>query len=374
MSWRIALVAASVALGVLALELGVRMITAFDTNYLDEVVARRSSRPGRTLNLGDFIRPDPDELIVYGLAPSIAGRFLGEPLEINSLGMRDVERTLARDRDAVRIVGLGDSHMFGWGVRREETFLAVLEGSLNRRFPGRPFEAWNLAVPGYNSVQEVETLASKAATIRPDVVIINWVGNDMDLPSFLAERPNVYTVRQSFLYELVRRRLRSTLGKSVRSFTLVPVEADAHTGLSGVDAATVPERYRPLLGVGNMLRAFERLAELARRQHFRPVVLFDWNFPEADTAKAESHDPWRMSFKRRCADAGFLVVDSEERILRYLAEHRLDRSALWISSSDPHPSVLRHRLIGEALFEALVASGAIPNEGSSGLTASADRR
>jgi GDSL-like Lipase/Acylhydrolase family len=353
---RIALLASSVAASLLVLEVAVRVVTAFDTNYLDEVFSRPALAPGRELTLGDLIRPNAADSIVYELRPGGRGRFLGKPVAINSLGMRDGERALAKGPETFRIVGLGDSHMFGWGVRQDETFLALLEKNLNAHSSGRKFEVWNLAVPGYNSVQEVEAFAAKVKAIAPDLVIVNWVGNDMDLPSFLAKRPDVYSLRKSFLFELMRRRWRTWRGKRVRSSTLVLVES---TGLSNLKADEVPERYRPLLGRANMLQALDRLAKLAGKYRIRPVVLFDWNVPEADPAKAESHDPSRLLVKRWCAARGYLVVDTEEGVLRYLQAHHLDASALRLSAKDPHPSVLRHRLIAEELFASLARSGAV---------------
>jgi lysophospholipase L1-like esterase len=357
---RVALVAASMAVSLLALEVAVRVATAFDRNYLDDIASPRELAPERELTLGDLVRPTADDSMVYELRPGVRGRFLGLATAINSLGMRDGERELVKKPGTRRIVGLGDSLMFGWGVRQEETFLALLEADLNARSSGPRFEVWNLAVPGYNSVQEAETFAVKADAIGPDLMIVNWVGNDMDLPSFLGERPDVWSMRRSFLLELVRRRWRAWHGKRLKSSNLlVPVGFDERSLLPKMKAEEVPERYRPLLGTENMLRALDRLAGLARKYRIRPVVLFDWNSPQADPARAESHYPSRMVVKRWCAARGYLVVDTEERVLRYLQEHHLDASALWLSSSDPHPSALRHRLIAEELFASLVRSGAI---------------
>ena len=357
--WRIALAAVSVALSFLALEVAVRVVTAYDRNYLDEIASPRNLAAERELELGDLVRPSADDSIVYELRPGMRGRFLGAEVSINSLGMRDGEREPVKRPGTFRIVGLGDSLMFGWGVRQEETFLALLEEQLNAHFSGRRFEVWNLAVPGYNSVQEAETFVVKADAIGPDLVIVNWVGNDMDLPTFLAERPDVWSLRKSFLLELVRRRWKAWRRKRLSSFGLIPVEFDKHSFLPKLRAEEVPERYRPLLGTDNMLQALDRLAGLARKHGIRPVVLFDWNSPQADPARAESHDPSRTAVKRWCAERGYLVIDTEERVLRYLQEHHLDTSALWLSSSDPHPSVLRHRLIAEELSASLLDSGAI---------------
>jgi hypothetical protein len=359
-SWRrIALAAASVLTSLVALEVAVRIATASDRNYLDEIVSPRVLVPGGDLALGDLVRPTADDSIVYELRPGVRGRFLGAAVAINSLGMRDGERELAKKPETFRIVGLGDSLMFGWGVSHEETFLALLEKQLNAGSSGRRFEVWNLAVPGYNSVQEVETFAAKADAIEPDLVIVNWVGNDMDLPSFLAERPDVWSVHKSFAFDLARRRWKAWLGKPVKSSTLVPVEFDERSLSPKLKPEEVPRRFRPLLGTDNMLGALDRLAGLAGKYGIRPVVLFDWNSPEADPAKAESHYPSRLLVKQWCAARGYLVIDTEERVLRYLRKHRLDASALWLSPSDPHPTPLRHRLIAEELFASVQDSGAI---------------
>ena len=356
---RLGLVVSSVVAGLLVLEIAVRLVGAFDRNYLDELGSSRAIEPDRELALGDLVRQNPDDSIVYELRPGVQGRFLGMPVVINSLGMRDRERVRAKGPKTFRVVGLGDSLMFGWGVRQEETFLALLEKELNARLSKASFEVWNLAVPGYNSVQEVATFAAKADSIRPDLVIVNWVGNDMDLPNFLAERPDVYSPRRSFLFELVRRRWRAWRGKRVSSSTLVPVTFDESSRLPNITAEEEPARYRPLLGTENMLQALDRLARLARQYGIRPVVIFDWNSPQADPAKAESHYPSSVAVKEWCAARGYQVVDTEERVLRYLQSHDLDARALWLSSSDPHPSVLRHRLIAEEMLASLMRSGAI---------------
>jgi lysophospholipase L1-like esterase len=348
-----------VAAALLALEVAVRVVSVFDRNYLDELAAPRARDADRELALGDLVRQNADDSIVYELRPGVRGRFLGAPVAINSLGMRDRERTPAKAPETLRIVGLGDSLMFGWGVRQDETFLALLEKALNERSSKPSVEVWNLAVPGYNSVQEVATFAAKADLIQPDLVIVNWVGNDMDLPNFLADRPDVYSLRRSFLFECVRRRWRAWRGKRVSSSTLVPVPFDESSRLPKLRPEEVPARYRPLLGTENMLQALDRLAGLAREHGIRPIVLFDWNSPQADPTKAESHYSSRIAVKEWCAARGYQIVDTEERVLRYLQSHDLDVSALWLSSSDPHPSALRHRLIAEELIAALVQSGAI---------------
>jgi len=64
----------------------------------------------------------------------------------------------ARAAGTFRVVGIGDSAMFGSGVSDGENHLAILERIVGRRFPGLKVETINTAVPGYNTIMEVETL------------------------------------------------------------------------------------------------------------------------------------------------------------------------------------------------------------------------
>ena len=196
--------------------------------------------------------------------------------------------------------------------------------------------------------------------IRPDLVIVNWVGNDMELPNFLAERPNVYSLRRSFLLRAhppslacVARQAREVLDAGARCRSTRARETQARR------RTEVPERYRPLLGTENMLQALDRLARPRPRTSNPPGRPVRLELAAGGSRPAESHYSSRIAVKQWCAARGYLVVDTEQRVVQYLESNHLDASVLWLSSSDPHPSVLRHRLIAEELVDALVRSGAI---------------
>ena len=328
------------------LEVAVRVEAVFDRNYLDAIVNSPEPRTNGELTLGDLIRPNADDLIVYELRPNLRGRFMGQEVSLNSLGMRDLERSRVKAPGTFRMAGLGDSHMFGWGVAREDSFLSVLESLLNQRIPGRHFECWNLAVPGYNSVQEVEAFAAKADTLQPDLIVISFVANDMDLPNFLADRPNFWTLRKSFLRELVRRRTALLHGKSLSPLDLYGLRPQEQ--LESVARINVPARFRPLLGTENMIGAYRRLGDMARSRGIPAVLVFTGTDPTGVEAMMKVG-----------AESGFRTVDPTARITRYLAAHELQRSALAVGHDDPHVSALTHRLIAEALFDFLVDRGLV---------------
>ena len=102
-----------------------RLVVAFDRNYLDEL-GSPAIEPDRELALGDLVPAGCRRL--DRLRVAVQGRFL-DAVVINSLGMRDREGCPQKGPETFRVVGLGDSLMFGWGVRQEETFLGRCRGS-----------------------------------------------------------------------------------------------------------------------------------------------------------------------------------------------------------------------------------------------------
>jgi hypothetical protein len=64
-----------------------------------------------------------------------------------------------------------------------------------------------LAVPGYNTTMEVETFIKKGTIYKPDLVIIGFVGNDLDMPYFIAKKEGVIFSKKSFLSFYLTKRM-----------------------------------------------------------------------------------------------------------------------------------------------------------------------
>ncbi len=91
----------------------------------------------------------------------------------NRLGFRDVDHEVAKPPGVYRIVVIGDSIAAGLKVERfEDTFPAILGEELRKK--GVNAEVISLAVSGYNTQQEVETLKEKGLRYRPDLVLLSY--------------------------------------------------------------------------------------------------------------------------------------------------------------------------------------------------------
>jgi lysophospholipase L1-like esterase len=298
--------------------------------------------PGGRVRLGDVVRPSANPRIVYELIPGLDVELLGARLRTSPDGFRGEAVPPSRTRPAVRVVGLGDSVMFGWGVREEDAYLARMAALLEASSEGVAWEVVNTAVPGYNTVMEVETLEAKGLRFDPDLVVLNFVGNDLGLPNFIEERPDVLSLRRSFLLDFVRGRLR---GEPEAGPRLVGVPAEVRRfGEAHLDR--VPARYRGLLGLEAWRSAMERLGALSRAHGFEVVVLSHPEIPGfvRDTARA----------------LGFAVVETGETVRAWAREHGVEgiqEPPLTLTAADPHPSAVGHEIIAQVLADSLRANG-----------------
>lgn len=97
--------------------------------------------------------------------------FEGRTYRINSLGLRGEE--VASVKTARRVLTLGNSCTFGWGVPYQSTFSARLEPLL-----GTQYETINGGIPGYSSFQGRRFFERELIHLKPDIVIIMFGWND----------------------------------------------------------------------------------------------------------------------------------------------------------------------------------------------------
>src|SRR5437773_675972 len=127
-------------------------------------------------------RPSVVPGLSYEMVPGRNGSFEGMSVRTNSLGMRGPEPTAA-DPSLLRVVVVGDSFTFGFGVPEEKTYPSVLAGILNRSPAGRKhrFEVLNLGVVGYNTQDEAVVVERRALALDPRLVIVGYVLNDPEI-------------------------------------------------------------------------------------------------------------------------------------------------------------------------------------------------
>ncbi len=99
-------------------------------------------------------------------------------VQINNLGFRGADTTLEKSHKT-RIVAIGDSFTFGWGVDLEETWVKRLETELIAE--GHDVEILNLGVPGFGPGEYADTAEKLIPILKPDLVLVGLLqGNDLE--------------------------------------------------------------------------------------------------------------------------------------------------------------------------------------------------
>jgi lysophospholipase L1-like esterase len=238
-------------------------------------------------------------------------------VRVNSLGMREEEVRVDGSEGGRRILVLGDSIVFGWGLDEAETFSVQLEQELRAR--GRPARVLNGGTAGYNTLSELATLEALAPTLDPELIILGVSLNDFTVTPRLNPQGYLSTSesddalgwleRSSELYVLWRWFLSSG---QVASLFSKPADDDGRKLLEYFEKRAIAERekfYQNPQGDGleRIVGSLQRIRAYALQHRIEFVVVV---FPEHDQVREKSRTlnpqarwrEWCLELELRCLD------------------------------------------------------------------------
>jgi lysophospholipase L1-like esterase len=258
------------------------------------------------------------------LKPNVRTTLLGHEVVINSQRMRNRETTVAKPNGTYRILVLGDSVAFGWGVAEADCFPRRIEGRLQRAgfAGGKSIEVINSAVPGWAPHDEILFLEHQGLGYQPDLVLMTLINNDIPQWGDGAPKP---------LPEPSPARLPSWLnhlyvGKRLQSLVA------GWQGVGGGEAFRVDDHPDPL----GLQATLEVLRQAKLRCGAVPMVLMDTVGGEPVAAFCKQHGIHYV--------AAFLPVSNDPR--RYSVA----------PPQDDHPNGAGHAWFAETLVTALLAA------------------
>ena len=260
----------------------------------------------------------------------------GVHLAINSLGLRGPETTREKPAGVRRVLILGDSVTFGWGVAEAETFGRRLEAKLRSEL-ACPIEVLNAGVSGYGSVEEAHYFLHEGLTLSPDVVLIYHVENDNVIATpargALATWVKDRVVYRSYL-----------VNATIQAVRVLRWKAQARAAGGDVAAyAALQGSWPQNPGSAESLEALRRIGEAARAHEIRVVIASHPN----NIADPALDEPRNRALRALADEAQMRFVDAGPALLAHQAEE------LTVSATDRHPNGRGHELIAEALLPAL---------------------
>jgi lysophospholipase L1-like esterase len=271
---------------------------------------------------------------------------------INALGLRDDEVALPKPAGQFRILSLGESTSFGAGVALEETYTKVAERILRARFPELNIRTVNAGVGAYTSFQCVEYLELEGAKLQPDMVWLFSAAND-GLASFIRNYKNLkhgfgYTDRE--LFELRNRHAgllsllnRSDLYKLLRRLQTGHTLASYGQNVAGREGDLKQQAvWRPRVPEIDRLVNLKRFVELSTQLRAEPIFLLPcyWN--------SEPDAPLPM--RRLAKNTDTPLVDLPRAVH---ASGHFSESWYSLRELGGHPNAVGHRIMGEAVADAL---------------------
>ena len=270
--------------------------------------------------------------------PESAEYMLGEKrVRINSHGLRDDEVPYAKTEGQKRILVLGDSVTFGWGVSQGESFSDRLEVLLREQTGGRDWQVINAGVNGYNTRQEADFLRIEGMRYSPDYLVLVYVSNDVE-PVF---DPNVTTWRRhpewpaSLPEGLNRLRQQSYLFQLTKLFTRMQ-QMDEARSMAEAGNQTASRKVRSMTGHPRWPDSRSALLDIAQQCRDAGIPLLVGLYSSLDGG----HDP---AFIADLQEAGIDAVHLQP------AWEGVPESLAHVSRIDSHPSALVHEKLAEYL-------------------------
>jgi lysophospholipase L1-like esterase len=278
-------------------------------------------------------------------------------VETNAHGFRSRDfGTRAPGR--VRIVALGDSSTFGWGVEANEVYTERLREALERRAGAPPegVEVLNLGVPGYSTFQGLVLLERTALPLEPDLVTWSFLSNDGALTGE-ADRA-AYARRQGLAGALLAALHHSRAFETLEAWIAVgrqrlrPARASPQPSPDARNVAGLAEAERNVREAVTRARdagvALVLVAQCVRPPHSTLLgrVAASEGLPFLDAwALLQAAAPRVATEPGFEADRAWLRSRYAERTLA------AQRGLFTLLPDGCHPNAVGHRLVGEALAE-----------------------
>ncbi len=303
--------------------------------------------------------------IGFGLVPGEVAYTADKKVRVNRNGLRGEPVTYERVPGDHRLLFLGDSIVFGYGVDEKDAVPSRL-GDLLRETHVRT-QVINAGVPAYGIDEELRYLEREGIRYRPDWVILGTCWNDINDNKGVKVSPDGWLVsiggrdrlRQAdswetpFMYEvrnLVKRSRLAYAGLNGYRVLMESLLPDSHYLLrQGVLEGR--ETREISAGWERISLGIRRLKELSRRQGFKSLVVTFPLPPTVESSYPLSSYPARV--RQAAEEEGILFLDLTESFRRNLRGH----DSLFIPFDADHPNAAGHDLAARLIRDTLLQEG-----------------
>ena len=273
-------------------------------------------------------------LIGHVHKPGVTAFLMNSNVSINSDGLRDKEYSVARN-EKYRMIFLGDSLTFGWGVEQGDTFEHILEAKANKEFLA---EIINFGAGNYNTEQQVNLFLEKGLKYRPDKVVLFYFINDAEVTP---KKSRLYFLGHSRLLSFYWSRVHAFMNKQFPSKSFKEYYAELYTDEQK--------------GWMNTKKAFMELKDICREERIELQVVL---LPELHDIKNRIFNNEYSKISAFLEKIGIKYLNLASMFESYSG----DPIDLWVSYDDAHPNKIAHNAIAENTMGFIFGKGEVNSD------------
>jgi lysophospholipase L1-like esterase len=299
----------------------------------------------RLAGYGNLEIYEPDPKVYWKLEPNqdCFTKIGHKPVHINSHGTRGPEFATEKPANTIRILSLGDSRTFGWGLSEAETYSARLQQLLQQKFGGaKKVEVINAGVNAWSYPQMFVYFRDYGLAFKPDVVILG----EANLWTQFSENNSPEFVRQM----MWRVRLKNFLRRFAIYDYVVEVKLRQFYERERVKFIPVDPNQDPLFKAEQQKdpdalfrSAMENLCRLARTNGVKPVLLF---LPTLDDLNSTNTSAVLTEKRAVHTELNVPLVDLTPELLP-------GGKTLYLDADPVHLNAAGNEIIAAQLFETL---------------------
>ncbi|MBN2385153.1 hypothetical protein JXQ70_19945 [bacterium] len=312
------------------------------------------------------MKPNMDTRIVNYFNQLERERGISFEVKSNSQGFRSREYKRKKDENVFRVVALGDSSTFGWGVDTEYMFTSVLEDRLNEVESGLDYEVLNFGMPGYSSEHGLEVFKHVVDGLEPDLVLVSFGANDCRFThqthrELMAREETWIGAARHFLRYFKTYKFMRKLILKIHD-PLNPSRLEQRPAVMSSSTRAVP----PSDFQGNLEFFLSESRQLGAQVIFMSVCsppeyieVVEQVAQKAQVPFINIHELLFSHYDRiKGKEIYRAMVEYYERL--YGHEKMAERESLYITVDGCHPNMIGHSLIAETVLAAMIELDLIP--------------
>jgi lysophospholipase L1-like esterase len=257
--------------------------------------------------------------------PNKSALLMGVDVSINSHGYRNRETPIKKPPGVTRVMMLGDSLTFGWGVPAEDTVSTQLENLLVKN--NHQFEVINTGIGNTNAEMQISSFLVQGIQFSPDIVVLNYFINDAE-PIPRPTKNILMKYSPAYVFFALR------LGSISRLFLGGKQWEEYYLDL-------YDENFE---GWKRTKSSISKLAKYCAKNGIKLIIV---SYPEL-------HKLNPYPFKSVNKKLGRIAVNLQVPFLNLVPTLQNEQeNSLWVSIQDQHPNSLACKLIAPAIKDAL---------------------